>query len=91
MLRIKLEILKKIDIIDSIVVNSDSEEALAMADEFGVEQFRREGYYASSECNNSDFFQNLAENFEIYYSKMLQTDSKNVSDVSIMIEENFLM
>ncbi len=59
LLRIKLEILKKIDIIDSIVVNSDSEEALAMADEFGVEQFRREGYYASSECNNSDFFQIL--------------------------------
>ena len=41
LLRIKLEILKKIDIIDSIVVNSDSEEALTMAKEFGVEQFRR--------------------------------------------------
>lgn len=64
LLRIKLEILKKIDIIDSIVVNSDSDEALSMAEEFGVEQFRREGYYASSECNNSDFFQNLAENTE---------------------------
>ncbi len=62
LLRIKLETLTKIDIIDSIVVNSDSEEALSMADEFGVEKFKREGYYASSECNNSDFFQNLAEN-----------------------------
>ena len=62
LLRIKLETLKKIDIIDSIVVNSDSEEALSMASEFGVEQFRREGYFASSECNNSDFFHNLAEN-----------------------------
>ena len=62
LLRIKLETLTKIDIIDSIVVNSDSEEALSMADEFGVEKFKRERYYASSECNNSDFFQNLAEN-----------------------------
>ena len=62
LLRIKLEVLKKIDIIDSIVVNTDSEEALSMADEFEVEKFRREGYYASSECNNSDFFENLAEN-----------------------------
>ena len=49
LLRIKLEVLKRIDIIDSIVVNTDSEEALSMADEFEVEKFRREGYYASSE------------------------------------------
>ena len=62
LLIIKLEVLKRIDIIDSIVVNTDSEEALSMADEFEVEKFRREGYYASSECNNSDFFENLAEN-----------------------------
>ena len=62
LLRIKLEVLKRIDINDSIVVNTDSEEALSMADEFEVEKFRREGYYASSECNNSDFFENLAEN-----------------------------
>ena len=40
LLRIKLETLTKIDIIDSIVVNSDSEEALSMADEFGVEKFK---------------------------------------------------
>lgn len=62
LLRIKLEMLKKIDIVDSIVVNTDSDEALSMADEFGVEKFRREKYYASSECNNSDFFENLAKN-----------------------------
>lgn len=62
LLQIKLEILKKIDFIDSIVVNSDSNEALSMAAKFGVDQFRREGYFASSECNNSDFFENLAEN-----------------------------
>jgi len=62
LLRIKLEMLKKIDIIDNIVVNSDSDDALSIASEYGVEQFRREGYFASSECNNSDFFHNLAEN-----------------------------
>jgi len=61
LLRIKLEALKKIDIIDNIVVNSDSDEALSIASEYGVDQFRREGYFASSECNNSDFFNNLAE------------------------------
>ena len=31
LLRIKLEMLKKIDIIDSIVVNSDSDDALSIA------------------------------------------------------------
>jgi CMP-N-acetylneuraminic acid synthetase len=61
LLRIKLEVLKKIDIIDNIVVNSDSDEALSIASEYGVNEFRREGYFASSECNNSDFFNNLAE------------------------------
>lgn len=62
LLKIKLEMLKKIDIIDNIVVNSDSDEALSIASEYGVEQFKREDYYASSECSNSDFFNHLAEN-----------------------------
>ena len=47
---------------DTIVVNTDSEEALSIAEEFGVEHHRREEYFASSECNNSELFQNLAEN-----------------------------
>ena len=62
LLRIKLEMLKKIDTIDNIVVNSDSDDALSIASEYGVEQFRRKDYFASSECNNSDFFHHLAEN-----------------------------
>ncbi len=62
LLRVKLETLKKIDFIDSIVVNSDSEQALSIAKEFEVEQFRRDDYFASSQCNNSELFQNLAEN-----------------------------
>lgn len=62
LLKIKLEMLKKIDLIDNIVVNSDSDEALSIASEYGVEQFKREDYYASSECSNSDFFNHLAEN-----------------------------
>ena len=62
LLKIKLEMLKKIDIIDNIVVNSDSDDALSIASEYGVEQFRRKDYFASFECNNSDFFHHLAEN-----------------------------
>ena len=60
LLKVKLDILKKITFIDSIVVNTDSEEALSIAEEFGVEHHRREEYFASSECNNSELFQNLA-------------------------------
>ena len=62
LLKIKLEMLKKIDLIDNIVVNSDSDDALSIASEYGVEQFKREDYFASSECSNSDFFTHLAEN-----------------------------
>ena len=54
LLRIKLEVLKRIDIIDSIVVNTDSVEALSWLMSLSRE-IQKEGYYASSECNNSDF------------------------------------
>ena len=67
LLKVKLDVLKKIDVIDNIVVNTDSEIALNIADEYGVSKCVREDYYASSECNNSEFFQNIAENTDTDY------------------------
>ena len=64
LLRIKLETLKLVRTIDNIVVSTDSEDAIKIAEEFGVEWHKREAYYASSECNNSEFYQNLAENIK---------------------------
>ena len=67
LLRIKLGVLKQVKTIDKIVVSTDSPEAIEIAKEFGVDYHKRESYYASSECNNSEFYQNLAENIDGHY------------------------
>ena len=67
LLAIKLDTLTKINVIDEIIVNTDSELALEIADEYGVGKFKRDPYFATSECNNSEFFQNMAQTTETDY------------------------
>ncbi len=67
LLKIKLDVLKQINVIDEIIVNTDSEVAMKIADEYDVSMCEREDYYASSECNNSEFFENIAENTDTDY------------------------
>ena len=62
LLTIKIETLKKVKRINKIVVNTDSEEAINIAKKNNVEFKKREIYYASSECTNSEFWSNIAEN-----------------------------
>ena len=61
LLELKIEDLKKIQIIDEIIVNTDSDDAINIAKSYGVSYYMREPYYASSVCSQSDFFRNLAE------------------------------
>lgn len=61
LLELKIEDLKKIQIIDEIIVNTDSDDAIGIANSYGVSYHLRKSYYASSECSQSDFFRNLAE------------------------------
>ena len=56
LLKIKLKTLIEVKTIDNIVISTDSEEAIRIAKEFGVEHHIREEYYASSKCNNSEFY-----------------------------------
>lgn len=63
----KLDIIKKLPVED-IIVNTDSEEAIEIAKKAGVSYHRREPYYASSECSNSEFHHYLAK----------VTDSENI-------------
>ena len=63
----KIEILKKLEYLDEIVVNTDSEKAISIAKKLNVKYFRREDYFASSKCLNSDFWQNVAENTNSEY------------------------
>jgi len=64
LLKIKIESLKKIDLIHRIIVSSDCPEMLSIARELGVDTHHREAFFASSEASNSDFFRNLAESIE---------------------------
>ncbi len=63
----KIEKLKKLDFIDEIIINTDSEKAISIAKKLNVKYFRREDYYASSKCLNSDFWKNVADNTNSEY------------------------
>jgi CMP-N-acetylneuraminic acid synthetase len=61
LLELKIETLLKVNGIDDIVVNTDSDDAILIAKKYGISFYKREEYYASSICSQSDFFKNLAE------------------------------
>ena len=63
----KILILKKIKEIDEIIINTNSNEAIEIAKNLGVSFFKREEYYASSNCTNSEFWSNIAKNTNSKY------------------------
>ena len=58
----KIEILKKLDYVDEIIINTDSDKAISLAKKLGVKYFKRDAYFASSQCVNSEFWKNIADN-----------------------------
>lgn len=64
----KIEKLKKIKWFDDIIVNTDSEEAISIAKKMNVSYHKRESFFASSKCKNSDFWEHIAN----------VTDSENI-------------
>ena len=67
LLAYKIETLKKIDFFDDIIINTDSDEAIAISKELNVNHVKREPYFASSECPNSDFWKHIAETTQSEY------------------------
>lgn len=61
LLDFKLQTLLKVKTLDKIVVSTDSEQAIQIANSYGIQVHEREDYYASSECTNSEFFKNLGQ------------------------------
>ena len=61
LLELKIETLKKVAEIDEIIVNTDSDEAIEIAKKYNVKFHKREAYFASSECSNSEFLKHLGE------------------------------
>tara|TARA_A100001011_G_scaffold377911_1_gene442090 strand:+ start:613 stop:1269 length:657 start_codon:yes stop_codon:yes gene_type:complete len=60
LLEYKIISLKKVRGLDEIIINTDSNKAIAIAKKLGVSYFRREDYFASSKCSNSEFWANVA-------------------------------
>jgi N-acylneuraminate cytidylyltransferase len=61
LLELKIESLKQIHLIDDIMVNTDSELAIEIAKKYGINYHRRDDYFASSDCSQTEFFHNLAD------------------------------
>ncbi len=64
LLELKIKELLKVSLIDEIIVNTDSNEAIAIAKLHGIGFHKREAYYASSECLANEYFWYLGENTE---------------------------
>lgn len=64
LLEIKLQQLKRIKQIDSVVVSSDSDEYLDIAKNLGVETFKRDAYYASNTVSPSELFEYSARHVD---------------------------
>jgi N-acylneuraminate cytidylyltransferase len=61
LLEIKLNLLKKVETIDEIIVNSDCDYMLTIGKKYGCLTHKREAHYASSIVNNSDFHEHIAK------------------------------
>ena len=59
LLELKIDQLKKVKLIDKIVVSSDSLKAKKIAKKHNVFFHNRKKYYASSSCSGSNFFNKL--------------------------------
>lgn len=62
LLEIKIKQLQKIDRLDGIIVNSDSDEMLNIARKLGTETVKRDSYYASSSVPINEVYVDLAKN-----------------------------
>lgn len=64
LLEVKINQLKRISNIDGIVVNSNDDTILSIAERMGVEAQRRDPYYASNTVSMSEVYKNMAESMD---------------------------
>lgn len=64
LLEVKIKQLQRISNIDEVVVNSNDDDILFIANNCGAKTVRRDPYYASNTVSMSDVYQNMAENMD---------------------------
>ncbi len=84
LLEIKIKQMQRIKEIDGVIVNSDSEEMLSLAQSLGTQIVRRDNYYATSEVSANDFYQNIAENFDADVLLLSNVTSPMIKDETII-------
>ena len=62
LLELKLTQLQRIKGLDGIIVNSNDDQMLTIAQQYGCEAVKRDAYYASNTVSMSDVYRNMAEN-----------------------------
>ena len=62
LLEIKIKQMQRIKELDGVIVNSDSDEMLSLAQSLGAETIKRDSYYASSEVSINEVYVDLANN-----------------------------
>jgi CMP-N,N'-diacetyllegionaminic acid synthase len=82
LLEVKLDQLKRVREIDEIVVNTDSQQAIEIAQKYNVKYLERDSYYASSECINRNHWRNLAETTQADYIMHTLCTSPLIRDTS---------
>ncbi len=76
--------LKRIGELDGIVVNSNDEEMLKIAQRLGCETVKRDPYYASSEVSMSDVYQNMAQNMDADVIAYINVTNPLIRDETIV-------
>ena len=62
LLSIKVKHMLDVPLIDKVIVNSEDEDLLSIAERAGAETVKRDPKFASDEISTSDYYQNIAEN-----------------------------
>lgn len=62
LLELKIQQLKRISVLDGIVINSNDDKMLEIAERYGCEVVKRDEHYASNYVSMSEVYRNMAEN-----------------------------
>ena len=91
LLEIKINQLKRIKILDGIIINSNDDEMLKIAKNLNCETVKRDEYYASNSAPMSEVYKNMAENFNADIVAYTNVTNPLIKDSTIenMITEYF--
>ncbi|MCL1924420.1 MAG: acylneuraminate cytidylyltransferase family protein [Defluviitaleaceae bacterium] len=83
LLQIKIEQLKRIKSLSGIIVNSNDDDMLNLAEKLGCEPVKREPYFASNTVSMSEVYEDMAKNFNSDYICYANVTNPLIKDITI--------